>query len=260
VKVKPVIGELVDPNKTSVDLVVGVDAPGPGSQLVTDTLSGADLEDGTYDDFSLDVSTDEGYDATLDVASDGDIEVGVAYEEESLNATLEDGQDLTVSDPEGEGDLSIDVTSDTGESLYEAAFDGTDDDGQLGTTNLDINEDTGKAVVEDEPLAAETVNDELIAIATADAEAAADNAPAGSTPDSVASESSSPESVPTDSGSSDNSTPGASDAPGTTQADDGSSSDNGGDAPETTEVKTKTTEDSPETTEAPPQDDAGSDG
>ena len=260
VKVKPVVGDLVDPNDTAVDLVVGVDAPGPGSQLVTDTLSEADLGDGNYDDFTLDVSTDDGYDATLDVALDGGVEVGVAYEEESLDATLEDGQDLSVSDPAADEELSLDVTSEDGAPLYEASFDGTDDDGELSATNLDIDEATGKAVIEDEPLQAETVNDDLIAIAQADAEAAADNSPGGSTPDSVASGSSSPDSVPTDSPPSDNSVTDSSDSPNPPETTDTPSSDNGNDAPETTEKKSKSTEDPPESTEAQPQDDAGGDG
>jgi len=276
VKVKPVVGDLVDPNDTAVELVVGVDAPGPGSQLITDELSGDDLRNDSYDDFSLDVSTDEGYDSTIDVATDGDIEVGVAYEEESIDATLEDGQDLAVSDPVGDGDLSIDVTSESGESLYEAAFDGTDDDGQLSTASLDIDEATGKAVVEDEPLVAETVNEELIAIAEADAEVAAEKAASNdSTPDSTQTDSSSPELVPTDSttvddsgdannGQTDNSVTDASDSPNTTSdqcdANGSGSSDNVDDSPNTTKPKTQTTEDSPETTEAAASDDAGSDG
>ena len=173
VKVTPVIGELLDPTDTAVNLTVGVDAPGPGSQLITDEVSGADLEAGTYDDFSIDVSTDEGYESTVDVAEDGDIEVGVAYEEESLNATLEDGQDLAVADPEGEGDFALDVTSQDGESLYEASYDGVDDDGNLGTTSLDIDEATGDAVVAEQPIETETLNTDLLEIAAADAEVAA---------------------------------------------------------------------------------------
>jgi hypothetical protein len=251
VKVTPVIGDLVDPNQTSVDLVVGIDAPGPGSQLVTDTLSGADLEDGMYDDFSLDVSTDEGYDAMLDVVSDGDIEVGVAYEEESLDVTLEEGQDLAVSDPEGEGDLSIDVSSDTGESLYEAAFDGTDDDGVPSTTSLDIDENTGDAMIDDEPLQAEEVNNDLIAIAEADAEAA---------DGSDATETSSPDSVSPDSSSSDKATPGADDSSGMNESNGDSSFDNEDDIPETTEAKSSSAEDPPQITDAPARDDGDPDG
>lgn len=214
VTVTPVVGDLIDPTDTAVDLTVGVDAPGPGSQLITDELSGADLEEGTYDDFSLDVSTDDGYESTIDVAEDGGIDVGVAYEEESLDATLEDGQDLAVSDPEGEGDFSLDVTSQDGESLYEASYDGTDDDGSLGTTSLDIDEATGKAVVEDQPIEAETVNTDILEIAAADAEAAAardeaatndsvtdnsapsDSVTDNSSPENSSSENSTPDSLP----------------------------------------------------------------
>ena len=196
VKVTPVVGELLDPADTSVDLTFGVDAPGPGSQLITDEVSGADLESDTYDDFSIDVSTDEGYEATVDVAPDGDIEVGVAYEEESLEATLEDGQDLAVSDPDGEGDFSLDVTSQDGETLYEAAYDGVDDDGNLGTTDLDINEETGEAVVAEVPIEEEALNNDLLDIAAADAEVAAaaeDSSTDNSTGDTSQSGDSSPE-------------------------------------------------------------------
>lgn len=173
VKVTPVVGELIDSTSTKVELTVGVDAPGPGSHLITDQLSGDDLVDGAYDDFSIDVSTDDGYESTVDVAQDGDIEVGVAYEEESITATLEDGQDLSVAGPEGEGEFALEVTSQDGESLYEASYDGVDDDGELGATDVDINEETGEAVVADVPIEGETLNNDLLEIAAADAEIAA---------------------------------------------------------------------------------------
>lgn len=175
VKVTPVVGLLLDSADTAVDLTLGVDAPGPGSQLITDEVSGADLEAGVYDDFSIDVSTDDGYESTIDVAEDGEIDVGVAYEEESLDASLEDGQDLDVSDPEGEGDFSLDVVSQDGESLYEASYDGVDDDGNLGTTDLDIDEETGEAVVAEVPIESEALNTDLLEIAAADAEVAEAN-------------------------------------------------------------------------------------
>ena len=39
VTVKPVVGEILDDSATTVNLVVAVDAPGPGSQIVRDELS-----------------------------------------------------------------------------------------------------------------------------------------------------------------------------------------------------------------------------
>lgn len=277
VKITPVVGQLLDPNDTAVDLVVGVDAPGPGSQLVTDELTGDDLTDGTYDDFSLDISTDDGYDSTIDVADDGNIDVGVAYEEESLDATLEDGQDLSVSDPEAEGDFSLDVTSQDGESLYEASFDGTDDDGQLGVTNLDIDEATGEAVVEEAPIEAETLNTDLLDIAQADAEKAAENAANDSTDNSTTDNATSDNST-SDNSTSDNSTPNSAvtdnsttDSPGTPAQDDGSSgsdqspestnADSTDDAPETTQARsTKTTvDDNPPPTDPPADDNQSGD-
>lgn len=173
VKVMPVVGELIDPTDTSVDLTFGIDAPGPGSQFIIDEVSGDDLESGTYDDFSIDVSTDEGYESTVDVAEDGGIEIGIAYEEESLDATLEDGQDLSASDPDGEGDFSFDVMSEDGETLYEGVYDGVDDDGILGSSDLDIDEDTGEVVLAEVPFETETLNADLLEIAAADAEVAA---------------------------------------------------------------------------------------
>ena len=164
VTVKPVVGEILDDNATTVNLVLAVDAPGPGSQIVRDELSGDDLEDGAYDDFTLSVSTDGDYESEFDVADDGAIDLGVAYEEESLGVTLEDGQDLELTDPEGEGDFAVNVTDAEGESLYKTSFDGTADDGELSTTSIDIDEATGKAVVEEQPIEPESVDTELLSV------------------------------------------------------------------------------------------------
>ena len=110
------------------------------------------------------MSTDGDYESEFDVADDGEIDLGVAYEEESLSVTLEDGQHLELTDPEGEGDFAVNVTDAEGESLYEATFDGTADDGELSTTSVDIDEATGKAIVEEQPIEPESVDTELLAV------------------------------------------------------------------------------------------------
>jgi hypothetical protein len=169
VKIEPVVGELLDPTVSTVDLAVTVDAPGPGSQFVTDTIEGDELARKSYGQFSLSVSTDEKFETSLDVAANGKIAVGVAYEEEAAQVMLEDGQNLNVVDDAG---LAIAVATADGKVAYEVGFDGQSDSGEIGVANVDVNEETGDAVVEVEPVEAETVNDEILAITAADGPAA----------------------------------------------------------------------------------------
>jgi len=255
VKVTPVIGELIDPTDTAVNLTLGIDAPGPGSQLITDEVRGSDLESDAYDDFGIDVSTDEGYESTIDVAEDGDIEVGVAYEEESLDATLEDGQDLAVLDPEGESDFALEVTSQDGETVYEASYDGVDDDGDLGATSLDIDEATGEAIVADVPIEDESLNTDLLEIAAADAAVAAADENS-STDDSTG------DTVPSDDTAPGNSTgddPVGEDTVPTMSTDDNSTPEDGPSTPEATTEDTTSRIDPPATEPEANNDDAPAD-
>lgn len=167
VKIKPVVGEILDPATTSVDLAVSVDAPGPGSQFITDTIDGDDLIDDAYEDFSLSVSTDEEFENEIDVADDGDIEVGVAYDEEAAEISLEDGQDLNVVDGEGDEDFDIEIADADGSILYEAAFDGDSDSGDIGVANVDIDEATGEVTVEQENVTPATVDEEILSVTEA---------------------------------------------------------------------------------------------
>lgn len=176
VKIKPVVGKLLDPTVTSVDLAVSVDAPGPGSQYITDTVEGDALTQETYDDFSLTVSTDGEFENALEVSPDGEIEVGVAYEEEAAEVTLEDGQSLSVVDDGGDAGLAIEVANADGEVVYEVGFDGTSDTGEIGVANVDIDEATGEVSVEFESVEAEAVNEEILAVTAADEPAADDSA------------------------------------------------------------------------------------
>lgn len=168
VKIKPVVGEILDAATSSVELAVSIDAPGPGSQFVTDTIEGDDLIDDSYDDFSLTLSTDEDFENVLDVADDGEIEVGVAYEEEAAEVTLEDGQDLNVVDGTDEDGFDIEVATAEGESLYEVDFDGESDSGEIGIANVDIDEATGEVTIESESVAPAAVDEEILAVTEAD--------------------------------------------------------------------------------------------
>ncbi len=168
VKIEPIVGKLLDPTATSVDLAVSVDAPGPGSQYITDTVEGDALTQETYDDFSLNVSTDGEFENALEVSPDGEIEVGVAYDEEAAEVTLEDGQSLSVVDDGGDAGLAIEVATEDGEVVYEAGFDGTSDTGEIGVANVDVDEATGEVSVEVESVEAEAVNEEILAVTAAD--------------------------------------------------------------------------------------------
>lgn len=168
VKIKPVVGQILDPATDSVELAVSIDAPGPGSQYLSDTLDAEDFADESYDDFSLNLSTDEEFENIIDVAEDGEIEVDVAYEEEAAEVTLEDGQDLNVVDGEGDEDFDIEIADADGSILYEAAFDGESDSGDIGIANVDIDEATGEATVETETIEPAAVDDEILAVTEAD--------------------------------------------------------------------------------------------
>jgi hypothetical protein len=187
VKITPVVGEVLDAGTTSVELAVSVDAPGPGSQYITDTVEGGELLDDSYDDFSFDVSTDAEFENVLDVADDGDIEVGVAYEEEASEVVLEDGQDLSVVDGEGEAGLDLEVATADGEVLYEAGFDGESDTGEISVASIDIDEVTGEVTVDIAEVVPATIDEEVLAVTEADEPAQADStegpiAPADSDP------------------------------------------------------------------------------
>ena len=145
VKVKPVIGELIDTTATKIPLLFTVDSPGSGSLLVRDEVDATDTE---YDDFSYDVSTEDDFSSSVDVAPDGEVEADYAYDEESINTLLEDGQDFDIVDPDGEGDIEFAVTDEEGNALYESSFDGNDEDGTQ-ITELDFNEETGEMSVSD---------------------------------------------------------------------------------------------------------------
>jgi hypothetical protein len=168
VKIKPIVGNLLDPAVSSVDLAVSIDAPGPGSQYVTDTIEGEELLEDSYDDFSLTLSTDEEFENALDVAPDGEIEVGVAYEEEGAEVSLEDGQSLNVVDDVGDEGLDVDVATADGEVVYEVGFDGESDTGEISVPSVDVNEETGEVSVEPEAVEPEEVNDEILAVTGAD--------------------------------------------------------------------------------------------
>ena len=145
VKVKPVIGELIDTTTAKIPLLFSVDSPGSGSLLVRDSVDATDTE---YDDFSYDLSTEGDFSSSVDTAPDGDVEADYAYDEESINTHLEDGQDFDIVDPDGEGDINFAVTDEEGNSLYESSFDGVDDDNSQ-ITELDFNEETGQMDVAD---------------------------------------------------------------------------------------------------------------
>lgn len=182
VKISPVVGDLLDATTESVELAVSIDAPGPGSQYITDTVEGDELLDDSYDDFSFEVSTDEEFENVLDVADDGEIEVGVAYEEEASEVVLEDGQDLSVVDGEGDAGLDLEVATADGDVLYEAGFDGESDTGEIGVASVDIDEATGEATVDFAEVAPATVDEEVLAVTEADEPAQTDSSEAPSTP------------------------------------------------------------------------------
>jgi hypothetical protein len=168
VKIKPVVGEILDSTTESVELAVSIDAPGPGSQFLSDTIDAEDFMDESYDDFSLILSTDEEFENIIDLAEDGEIEVDVAYEEEAADITLEDGQDLNVVDGEGDEDFDIEITDADGSILYEFGFDGESDSDDIGVANVDIDEATGEASVETEMIEPAAVDDEVLAVTEAD--------------------------------------------------------------------------------------------
>lgn len=145
VKVKPVIGELIDSSTEKIPLLFSVDSPGSGSLLVRDEVDATDTE---YDDFSYDVSTEDDFSSSVDTAADGDVEADYAYGEELISANLEDGQDFDIIDADGEGDIDFAVTDEEGNALYESSFDGVDED-DTEVTELDFNEETGEMDVAD---------------------------------------------------------------------------------------------------------------
>lgn len=145
VKVRPVIGELIDSSTEKIPLLFSVDSPGSGSLLVRDEVDATDTD---YDDFSYDVSTEDDFSSSVDVALDGEVEADYAYDEESINTLLEDGQDFDIVDPDGEGDIEFALTDEEGNTLYESSFDGEDEDGTQ-ITELDFNEETGEMDISD---------------------------------------------------------------------------------------------------------------
>ena len=145
VKVKPVIGEVLDSTTAKIPLLFSVDSPGSGSLLVRDEVDATDTE---YDDFTYDVSTEDDFSSSVDTAADGDVEADYAYGEELISADLEDGQDFDIIDADGEGDIDFAVTDEEGNALYESSFDGVDED-DTEVTELDFNEETGEMDVAD---------------------------------------------------------------------------------------------------------------
>jgi len=145
VKIKPVIGDVIDSSAEKIPFLFSVDSPGSGSLLVRDSVDATDTE---YDDFSYDLSTEGDFSSSVDTAPDGEVEADYAYDEESINTHLEDGQDFDIVDPDGEGDINFAVTDEEGNALYESSFDGVDDDNSQ-ITELDFNEETGQMDVAD---------------------------------------------------------------------------------------------------------------
>ena len=156
VKVKPVIGDLLDPSESGIPFLFAVDAPGAGSLLVRDMV---DPTDTSYDDFEYEVSTDEGFESSVDVSPDGELEAEYAFGEELIDAHLEDGQDFDVADSEGDEGIDVAITDEDGNELYEATFDGVDEDG-TAVTELDFNEETGEMDVSDESLESQDMTDD----------------------------------------------------------------------------------------------------
>ena len=175
VKITPVVGDLIDDATDTVELAVSIDAPGPGSQYITDTVEGDELLDDAYDDFFFTLSTDEEFENELDVADDGEIEVGVAYEEEGSEVTLEDGQDLSVVDGDGEDGFDFEVATADGEVLYEAEFDGESDTGEIGVASIDIDEETGEVTVDVAEVVPAAIDEEVLAATEADEPAEVDS-------------------------------------------------------------------------------------
>lgn len=145
VKVKPVIGDLIDTTTAKIPLLFSVDSPGSGSLLVRDEVDATDTD---YDDFTYDVSTEDDFSSSVDVALDGEVEADYAYDEEAIHTLLENGQDFDIFDPDGEGDIEFMLTDEDGNTLYESSFDGEDEDGTQ-ITELDFNEETGEMDISD---------------------------------------------------------------------------------------------------------------
>ena len=176
IKVKPVIGEVLDPAAGDIDLVFAVDSPGPGSIIVRDTV---DPEDTSYDDFELELSTDDDYESNIDVAADGDIDTGYAFEEESIDVMLEDGQDLDIGDVSEDGAIDVSITDEAGAELYSIGFDGEADGEDLTTTELDIDEETGGVDATEVAVEAEDIDETILGLAAADATDDSDNSDNG---------------------------------------------------------------------------------
>ena len=145
VQVKPIIGDIIDTSAEKIPLLFSVDTPGSGSLLIRDNVDPTDTE---YDDFVYDLSTEDDFSSSVDVGLDGDVEADYAYNEESINTFLEDGQDFDILDPDGEGSIDFTLTDDEGNPLYESSFDGIDEDG-TEITELNYNEETGEMEISD---------------------------------------------------------------------------------------------------------------
>jgi hypothetical protein len=65
VKVKPVIGDVIDPTEQEIPLLFAVDAPGSGSLLVRDTVDPSDADDDDFlDEGSFRGTDDDGAEVT----------------------------------------------------------------------------------------------------------------------------------------------------------------------------------------------------
>jgi hypothetical protein len=267
-KVKPVIGEVLDPAAGDIDLIFAVDSPGPGSVIVRDTV---DPDDANYDDFELELSTDEDFESNIDVSADGDIEAGYAFEEEAVEANLEDGQDLDIGDADAEGAIDISITDESGAELYSLEFDGESAGDGPAAAEIDINEETGEVEVTEVPIEAAELDESILEIAAADAqnfeeraaeaETAADES--GETTDTDNSGSAPDVSNDDGSPSDDDGTPTSTDGgdtPSNSSDDDGSPNDSGSgggsssnddESPTTTGARVSDDDESPATTRAP---------
>jgi len=149
-------GPCPDDSEDLVDLILDVDMPGAGSLHIEDELT-AGVEGS--EPFALKLSTAGPFQATLDVADGADVQAAYALGDQSLDMSLEDGQDFGIVQNGDDGAFDLDVYDAEGAILYELLFDGDLDGETLAGLLFDIDEETGELILGEDLWEAEELDE-----------------------------------------------------------------------------------------------------
>lgn len=156
VTVTPVVGEVVDPSVELIRLTVTIDFPGIGSSQLQGDF---DPEQADAELPEISFEGDEG-DYSFDVDGSGEFELDVAYGEEATSFDLTGDADFSFEETDDSSNL--DLLDAEGNSLWESEFDGSDDDGAYGYTEITFDAETGEFVDEEVPAEAYEIDEELL--------------------------------------------------------------------------------------------------